>query len=396
MASQLLLFEQNEPAPRDSRTLPVFDLPSYKNKTYLTHNFHPYPAKFVPQIPRLLIETFSKRGDVVLDPFCGSGTTLVEARLLGRVGVGSDTHPVAVLVSKAKVLALSDVQFGKLADFQQEILAHYTVRRDTGKLPQDDPIPEFINRDKWFTDVALLELNFLRSKIFKCDDNALRDLLLTCFSSIIVKVSNQESETRWRSVERNVAIGEVLQTFLIHLTAMVERAKSFSELTSDSPMPYIQRASAEELTFLSNSEVDLIVTSPPYMNSFDYYLYHKLRLYWLGYDHREVQTAEIGSRNKFSDLGHTEEMFNSAMVKCLQEMRRVTKPSARVVLVVGDSILRGQFIDMGTQYTDLLQRTGFSVLDKFSYDQRKYSKTFNQKWQSHHKQSHIILTTKST
>ena len=61
-----------------------FVLDKYKDKTYLTHNFHSFPAKFVPQIPKIVIERFTKPKDLVLDPFCGSGTTLVEAKLAGR------------------------------------------------------------------------------------------------------------------------------------------------------------------------------------------------------------------------------------------------------------------------------------------------------------------------
>src|SRR3989338_11522591 len=70
--------------------------------TYLTHNFHTYPAKFIPQIPKSTIKTLTKEGDTILDPFCGCGTTLVEAKLLNRCAIGVDLNPVATLISKAK------------------------------------------------------------------------------------------------------------------------------------------------------------------------------------------------------------------------------------------------------------------------------------------------------
>ena len=70
--------------------------------TYLTHNFHTYPAKFIPQIPRSTILQLTKEGDTILDPFCGCGTTLVEAKLLNRNAIGVDLNPIAVLVSRAK------------------------------------------------------------------------------------------------------------------------------------------------------------------------------------------------------------------------------------------------------------------------------------------------------
>ena len=78
-----------------------------KETTYLTHNYHPFPAKFIPHIPQILIKQFSKPGDVVLDPFTGSGTTLVEAKLLGRESIGTDINPISVLASKVKTTVLS-------------------------------------------------------------------------------------------------------------------------------------------------------------------------------------------------------------------------------------------------------------------------------------------------
>ena len=87
--------------------------------TYLTHNYHPYPCKFVPQIPQQIIYKYSKEGDLILDPFCGSGTTLTEASLLNRNAVGIDINPVGALSArvKATILSKSDKQVvNKLLD----------------------------------------------------------------------------------------------------------------------------------------------------------------------------------------------------------------------------------------------------------------------------------------
>src|SRR5438034_5142665 len=73
----------------------------------LTHSIHPYPAKFIPQIPATLIEALSSPGETVGDIFCGSGTTLVEALRCGRNAIGIDANPLACLISDAKVTRIS-------------------------------------------------------------------------------------------------------------------------------------------------------------------------------------------------------------------------------------------------------------------------------------------------
>lgn len=75
---------------------------------YLTHSLHPYPAKFPPQLPNVILSKFGKHGQVVLDPFCGSGTTLVEARLLGFNAIGVDVNGLSSLLSKVKATPLSN------------------------------------------------------------------------------------------------------------------------------------------------------------------------------------------------------------------------------------------------------------------------------------------------
>jgi DNA modification methylase len=80
-----------------------------KEKNYSTHNFHPYPAKFIPQIPRELLNYIDlPPRSVVLDPFCGCGTTLVESNILGFNAIGVDSNPIACLVSKVKTTPLSN------------------------------------------------------------------------------------------------------------------------------------------------------------------------------------------------------------------------------------------------------------------------------------------------
>ncbi|MDD9797538.1 MAG: DNA methyltransferase, partial [Alphaproteobacteria bacterium] len=80
---------------------------------YLTHDFHRYPAKFIPQIAGRLIETYSNQGDIVMDPFAGCGTTLVESKLNGRKSSGLDINPVATMITKAKTTPIHPDKLAK-------------------------------------------------------------------------------------------------------------------------------------------------------------------------------------------------------------------------------------------------------------------------------------------
>ena len=73
--------------------------------SYITHGYHRYPAKFIPHLAAALIERYTKKGNLVIDPFCGCGTTLVEAKVMGRKSLGVDINPVAYLITKAKTTA---------------------------------------------------------------------------------------------------------------------------------------------------------------------------------------------------------------------------------------------------------------------------------------------------
>ena len=146
---------------------------------YLTHDIHPYTAKLIPHIPRYFVEKLSQPGDVVLDPFCGSGTVLLEARLLGRNAIGIDTNPLARLISSVKARPLP---------VQKLRRAIVTVER-TLKERKHKASVEFPNIDYWFDKKAKGELQRIRGTLDsvrgEMDEEGIRVFLLLCFSSII-------------------------------------------------------------------------------------------------------------------------------------------------------------------------------------------------------------------
>src|ERR687886_352192 len=95
---------------------------------YLTHSYHPYSAKYIPQIPRYLISNLTNRNDLILDNFVGSGTTLVESKILGRRAIGVDINPLACLVAKVKITNIQE------SDLKRISAVCISIREDILKL----------------------------------------------------------------------------------------------------------------------------------------------------------------------------------------------------------------------------------------------------------------------
>lgn len=345
------------------------------------HAIHPYPAKFKPAIPKAIISALTSDFDVVLDPMCGSGTANVEAALLGRDSIGVDINPISVLVSKAKTTRLNSEDLGELYDLSDRVSSPAAQTADLAG-------PTFHNIHHWFELEVIAALQWIKNAILEMESEAARNLALTSFSSIIVPVSNQESETHWRRVDKDVSFNDVFSRFARKLTSNIGSISKIENIIANS---LIIEADARKLPVASDS-IDLVVSSPPYANSHDYYLYHKLRLFWLGYDVRPVQESEFGSRNKHSDKKQPIDTYADAMSGVMQEAARVLRPGARACFVVGDAVIRGEFFSMDELLAEVGEKAGLRFEGGTAYDQRRYTRAFNRKHGATvSKKTHVLM-----
>lgn len=360
------------------------NLDSCRDKTYLTHGLHPYPAKFIPHIPRRLIQAFALRGAPVLDPMCGSGTTLVEAALLGFEGVGIDLNPIAVLAARAKTVLVSPDDCSEV----EALIARIREASSKTERVAQAETPTFRNREKWFTPGVLAELAYALEETGRCAPPA--SLLgRAAVSSIIVNVSNQESETRWCAKPTQVSPGGVLARLASRLEVALDRAVEYSAAAAASVM--VSRSDARKLP-LADSSMGTVVTSPPYANSHDYYLYNKLRMFLLGYEVAPVQAAEIGSRNRHSDMNAPIEHYLETISEALAEWRRVLISGGRAAVVVADAVVRGEFFDMGVRFKEIAGEVGFTVETQYAFSHRRFNSTFQRGFgTAFDKQTHVLI-----
>jgi hypothetical protein len=302
-----------------------------------THALHPYPAKFIPQISRTLIERLHP-GDQskVLDPFCGSGTTLVEAGLAGVPSVGIDLHPLACLMSKVKVTPIP----GGLV----EAAARRAVARAIGVPAALPPIPRV---DHWFSKDVQAALGGLVASIAEEDDADVRDALKIALSSIVVRVSNQESDTRYAAIPNTVDQEGVRRVFL-KATASTDTAiaNTWGGLLQSPNVQIINKDILDVDPEQVEGPVSLVITSPPYPNAYEYWLYHKYRMYWLGMDPIAVREREIGARpHYFKSKPQTAQDFADQMGKVFGLLSHVVIPGGHICFQVGNSIIKGELID---------------------------------------------------
>ncbi len=361
------------------------------NTSYLTHSLHPYPAKFPPKLPRTILSKFGSKGQTVLDPFCGSGTTLVEARLLGFNAIGVDVNGLASLLSKVKSTPLNTDEINEV-NFYISL-----VKNESDKWKTNRPairVKQISSINHWFQNNVAEELTFLVDLVDTIDKSNVRDFLKIVISSIIVRVSNQESDTRFAAKNKNIPNNFTFQLFILRATEYLERVYAFSnQLDYDSTLKVINTDSRNLNMFADNS-IDLIITSPPYANTYDYYLYHKFRKLWLNIDVDYARNNEIGSRREYSSLKKPAEQWTKDLKICFSEMHRLIRKNGLVFIIIGDSIINKQLIKIDDVINDFSQEIGFEVCNIISSNLSEHSKMFNPTFSKKGKKEHLIILKK--
>ena len=352
---------------------------------YATHGLHPYPAKFIPQIPRALIENLSHDRETIADIFSGSGTALVEGMLLGRSVVGVDANPLACLITRGKTARITKDDVAALLELVHEVLTLRSMIADAQlnfltqdrlgvslDIPQDQKTLDF-----WFMPHVVEELGLINGMINRLPEPA-KVLAKVCFSSIIVAVSKQDSDTRYVRREKNIPIGDTLLRFARIVKKSIARSTAFSENVSPNVSSLV--IDANVLDKPEMPPVGLVVTSPPYPNAYSYHLYHRTRMIWLGMDSDTFKRQEIGSHRKYSRKGEnraTVETFFAEMVEVFTWIKSFLSRDRYAVFVVGNSTLNGKVVENHAVVTEAARWSGFSLATVLSRDLQSTRKAFN-------------------
>ena len=353
---------------------------------YLTHDLHPYPAKFPPQIPAKIISALSLPGDVVMDPFGGSGTTAVEAVRLGRKAVSVDANPLSGMVGRVKTLPLREDILQSLTELQIAVDGYRVNGQNKGSSWTEGLIakhaaliPDIPNLEKWFCDAAIGELALLRHLIGEITQAEAKDVALAAFSRIVTRVSNQDSETRYVAHEKHLAPTFVLKAYQESLKLIVKRLEAGRSSLLGTQSVFVDGDSRFVLNdAVPDASVDLIITSPPYPNATDYHLYHRFRLFWLGHDPRPFGALEIGSHLKHQRNGTDFAEYRDDMAKVLAGCFRALQPGRFAVFIVGDAVFKGENFSTAHELARVGEELGFEVVGIIDRPIHQTKRSFSQ------------------
>ena len=355
---------------------------------------HPYFGKVDPALSLAAISRFSKAGAYVLDPFCGSGTVLHDAIVQGRNALGWDSSPLAAMIATAKVLGITAEESAEIHSFvERHVPTAATLFSAVGggkahrSTPEVPRMPRIRAIGDWFNENALRELALLRQAIEDARDDLSPEsflLLRLSFSKIIVGASNQQGESTYRRVSKPDQPGRVLELFQKACASTVKAAKAFNQelLTSLGVGARAKRLSVEASAYRvahssvsatitvqdarsvdltgQSSAADLVVTSPPYLMSWDYGLYHKFRFYWLGYDLDAYEDTEIGRhlRRKDDDV----QRYEADMAASFESLHTATTPNASLVMVNAPSVVYGREVDTNALLAAIATNAGWRLV----------------------------------
>ncbi len=387
-----------------------------------THLIHRYPAKLLMHIPYFFVNNniFSKEGDTILDPFCGSGTTLLEAVIANRNALGVDSNPVARLISEVKTTTYDLVSLEKLSERLKSRIKHNNVK-----------YPDVVNIDYWFLPTIKDQLASILTSIKKIKNSKNRNFFLVCFSNCIKKVSLANPKIivpvrlKYENYPSNHPLNKKFKIWLQQLEKMnvydlffdtvsenIQRISSFISIKNNGATAEIISSNARNLSYefacnklntsIPNNSIDMIITSPPYAGAQKYIRATSLNLGWLELANSKelikLKKMTIGrenyNRHEYNQLVKTNiheadlllaEIYNNyplrahiaanyliEMEDAFRESVRVLKPDGYFVLIAGHNNVCGREFKTYEYLLQILNNLGLKIVLKLIDDIKSY------------------------
>lgn len=371
-----------------------------------SHGMFKYPCKFIPHVPRWALKKYYLEPEGqhgVLDPFAGSGTTLVESVLMGIPSFAIEMDPLGRLLTQVKTTALSRSKLRTLAGARK--LFEDLLEAGISKAELRPFIPIIPRISLWFTPEAITGLATIKLGIAQFHDahpaQGLKRFLQVCLASIVRRVSNADDQSPKPYVSRKIIKepAPVKDRFLRAYDRNLAAITDFSTRAKGAPARIVGHdARRIERIKFPGGNVSLAITSPPYINAFDYVRSLKLENFWLdsispeqlsehkkkhvgteailaneynGYP-RETDWPSLNERvskiyERDKKRAHVVHKFFVDMALNLEGVRDALDPGGHYCIVVGDGCIRGVMVPTHSILIDIGRGLGFTLVDLFAY-----------------------------
>jgi len=367
-----------------------WDFNGVKTKPY-THGFHTYPAMFIPQVAQRLLLTYSKKGDTICDIFCGSGTTLIESKLLSRNSYGIDLNPLATFLAKVKTTPINP----------KSLLKEYIkllTRVDKIKNAETEK-PRFKNLEFWFQDKVIIELAKIKKAIEEIRNKKIRDFFLVAFSETVRKSSNSKNGefklVRIKKEDLEKYNPNVLKIFKQRLELNIKGMEEFYRDVDKNTWVKVILGDSSKNNEIKENSIDCIITSPPYGDSrttVAYGQFSRLSAQWIDiFDNPDnasgVDNKLLGGKAT-KDLSHSlsSNYLSEALKKiakrdekrakdvlsfylglndCLVKAYKILKPKKYFCIVIGNRLVKQVRLPSDFIIAELAEKIGFTCEDIF-------------------------------
>jgi DNA modification methylase len=355
-----------------------------KSTEQWTHGYHRYPAKFLPNLVKKIIEDHTMRGDIIADLFAGCGTTLVESKIHGRESVGVDINPVAQLITDVKI---NPIRPGLLVDKYKFILSKIENfnSRDFHNIENHDRI------DYWFYPDEKYKIAFLYKIITELRTiKKVKNFFLVALSNILKNCSKWLQSSTKPQVDPNKEPTEVFRAFNKQVKSMLKKNQLFFNALEELEFTNIKSKLVLEdarNTSIESGSISAIITSPPYVTSYEYADLHQLTGYWFDYLNNLLEFRKnfigtffsyeenLNSHSKIAQkviedltakhLRTAKEVANyfNDMFEVSNEMYRILKDGGKTFVVIGNTTFKNVKIHSAEIFAELLELSGFEIED---------------------------------
>lgn len=364
-----------------------FSEKTIKDTSYITHGYYTYPAKFIPQLASRLINEYSSEGDIIIDPFMGSGTTVVEAIVNNRIGIGTDINDIAYLIAKVKTTPIQAMkllqEFNKIEiDLRGRMNGNYTefLAKSLTLIPQNERI------DYWFLPQQKEKLSIIFARILEIEDEDTKNFFLVAFAQILKSCSIWLQKSVKPTRDQNKKIYEPLALFSSQAKKMIKRHDEFNRILSEKVKQNINefrtiRCEDSRNLPCGDGKAQTIVTSPPYVTSYEYADLHQLPSLWFGYlselpefrkkfigsaykDREKIDLKSLLAQNIVEQLGENKKgrevrYYFADMLETFTEIKRVLKTGGKACVVIGNTQFQGVDILNAEVFQEQFENIGF-------------------------------------